>query len=517
MDMRLAGNKSKIPKLYEQLVGKRSPFLSRAENYSRFTLPYLMADVNDDISSQNAWQDDGASATNFLSNKLSQVLFPAQRSFFRIDLTPEGISQLDQEGMTTSTAQKLLSDVEKAAMLYGEGLQFRPAVVEAFKHLIVTGNVMMYHPDKTSPIQAVPLHHYCVRRDNNGTILDVVFLQEKALETFEPSIRMAIQASRKGKQYKDKDNVKLYTHAKRTKDGKYSIRQSADDTPVGKESIVTEDKSPFLILTWKRSYGEDYGRGMAEDHAGAFFVIQFLSEALARGMALMADVKYLVKPGSYTDINQFVEGGSGAVLHGVEGDIHIVQLGKYADYTPIQAVLNDYRQRIGRVFMMESMTRRDAERVTAYEIQRDAMLVEQSLGGVYSLFATTFQGPLARWFMNGISSILSTKKVSPTILTGIEALGRMAELDKLGTFNGYVSMTAQWPENLQQAIKWPEFTDWVQGQISANFPFFKTSEELQAEAEAQQQQQATQFAAEQAGKAIPDMVKNGQITNPQGG
>lgn len=516
MDLRYSGNKSKIPKLYEQFCSKRSPFLSRAEMYSRYTLPYLLADVNDDISSQNAWQDDGAAATNFLANKLSQVLFPAQRSFFRIDLTKEGVAQLDQEGMTQATAQKLLSDVEKSAMMYGESLHFRPAAVEAFKHLIVSGNVLLFKASKTSPLQAVPLHHYAVRRDNEGQILDIVFLQEKALETFEPAIRMAIQSSRKGKQYKDRDNIKLYTHAKRTKDGKYVIRQSADDIPVGKESTVTEDKSPFLVLTWKRSYGEDYGRGMVEDHAGAFFVIQFLSEALARGMALMADVKYLVKPGSYTDINQFVEGGSGAVLHGVEGDIHIVQLGKYADYTPIQAVLNDYRQRIGRVFMMESMTRRDAERVTAYEIQRDAMLVEQSLGGVYSLFSTTFQAPMARWFLNGISSLLTSKNVQPTILTGIEALGRMAELDKLGTFNNYVGMTAQWPEPLQQAIKWPEFTDWVQGQISANFPFFKTQDELNAEAQAQQEAEATKYAAEQAGKAIPDMVKNGQI-NPQGG
>lgn len=285
------------------------------------------------------------------------------------------------------------------------------------------------------------------------------------------------------------------------------IRQSAEDIEIGQVSRITEDKSPFLVLTWKRSYSEDYGRGMIEDHAGAFFVLEFLSEALARGMALMADVKYLVKPGSYTDINQFVEGGSGAVLHGVEGDIHIVQLGKYADYTPIQQVLNDYRQRLGRVFMMESMTRRDAERVTAYEIQRDAMLVEQALGGVYSLFSTTFQGPMAKWFLNGISNKLTSKEVSPSILTGIEALGRMAELDKLGTFNGYMAMPASWPEPMQQAIKWPEFSDWVQGQISANFPFFKTQEELDAEAQAQQQQQATQMAAQEAAKAIPDIAK----------
>lgn len=507
MDLRYNGAKSKIPKLYEQFASKRSAFLSRAETYANYTLPYLMADCGEDISSQNAWQDDGASMTNFLSNKLAQVMFPAQRSFFRIDLTQEGITALESEGMTASTAQKLLADVEKNAMTYGDSLLFRPAVVEAFKHLMVSGNVLHFNPGKGKPLQAIGLNHYVVRRDTNGTILDIILLQEKALETFEPSIRMAIQASRNGKQYKDKDNVKLYTHAKRMDDGKYKISQCAEDVPVGKESIVTEDKSPFLVLTWKRSYGEDYGRGMIEDHAGAFFVIQFLSEALARGIALMADVKYLIKPGSYTDLGQFVAGGSGAVIHGMAEDVHIVQLGKYADFTPVQNVLNEYRQRLGRIFMMEAATRRDAERVTAYEIQRDAMLVEQSLGGIYSLFSTTYQLPMSRWFLNGVSSIFTSKKVSPTILTGIEALGRMAELDKLGTFNNYVGLTAQWPEPLQDSIKWPEFTDWVQGQISANFPFFKTKKELQADAEAAQKQQALQTAGAEASKALPEMAK----------
>lgn len=516
MELNYSGNKSKIPALYEKLVGKRSAFLDRAKDYARFTLPYLMAEADEDISSQNAWQDDGATCVNFLANKLTQTLFPAQRSFFRIDLTAEGIASLNNEGMTKPTAQKLLAEVEKNAMTFGEGLQFRPAAVESFKHLIVTGNCLMFKPDNKSPIQAVPLNHYVIRRDSSGNVMDIILLQEKALETFEPAMRMAIQAARSGKQFKDKDNVKLYTHAKRIDNDMFEVKQAAGEVPVGTTSRVSEDRLPFIPLVWKRSYGEDYGRGMAEDHAGAFFVIQFLAEALARGVALMADIKYLIKPGSYLDLNKFVEGGSGAVLQGMADDVHIVQLGKYADYTPVQTVLNDYRQRIGRVFMVEALTRRDAERVTAYELQRDAMLIEQSLGGIYSLFSTTYQAPMARWFMNGITSILSKSKVSPSIMTGIEALGRMAELDKLGTFNNYVAMAAQWPEPVQETVKWPEFNDWVQGQISANFPFFKTADEVQAERQAAQEANAQNVAGAEASKALPDIIKQ-QAAQSAGG
>lgn len=502
------GKRSRIPKLWEKFVTKRNPFLDRAKYYSRLTLPYLLNDVGDNTSSQNGWQGVGAQATNHLSNKLAQVLFPAQRSFFRVDLTTKGEEELAKNGLDKTKIATMFAKIEIQAMKTLEMKQFRPAIVEAFKHLIVAGNCMLFKPKKGN-MSAIPMHSYVVNRDSNGDLLDIIMLQKKALRTFDAATRMIIEAGMKGKKCKEDDEVKLYTHATYKPDGKWEVCQSADDIPVGKVSTVKQDKLPFIVLTWKRSYGEDWGRPIAEDHSGDLFVIQFLSEAVARGAALMADIKYLIRPGSQTDINHFVNSGTGEVITGVEEDIHIVQLGKYADLTPIDAVLEKYSRRIGVVFMMEALTRRDAERVTAVEIQRDALEIEQNMGGVYSLFAMTMQTPIAMWGLQELGKTFTDEFVDPVIVTGIEALGRMAELDKLANFSQYMSLPATWPEPAQRSIDWPKYMDWVRGQISAELPFIKSEEQLQQEAaQAQEAEQENQLN-EGVAKAVPDVIKQG--------
>lgn len=504
-DISYGGKKSKIPGIWEKMATKRNPFHDRAKHYARLTLPYLLNEPDTHTSSQNGWQGVGAQAVNHLANKLAQVLFPAQRSFFRIDLTAKGEQELGKAKLEKTVLATLFAKVEKQAMKALDSRQFRPAIVEVFKHLIVAGNCLMFKPE-SGPISCIPMHHYGILRDVNGEVLDIILLQEKALKTFDPATKMAIQAARKGKQYKDEDNVKLYTHAKYEGNGMWQVSQSADDITVGVTSRVKSEKLPFIVLTWKRSFGEDWGRPLAEDYSGDLFVIQFLSEAVARGAALMADIKYLIRPGSQTDVDHFVNSGTGEVITGVADDIHIVQLGKYADLTPISEVLEVYTRRIGVVFMMESLVRRDAERVTALEIQRDAMEIEQSLGGAYSLFSVIMQQPVAMWGLQEKGSSFTSDFVDPVIVTGIEALGRMAELSKLEQFSQYMTLPAQWPEWAQASLKPTVYMDWVRGQISADFPFIMNEDELAEEQARQADAQENQMLNEGVAKAVPQVI-----------
>lgn len=505
--MRIPGRKrSKVPKLWEKLARERNEFLDRSKKYATLTLPYLMEEARSQPGSQNGWQGVGAQAVNHLANKLAQVLFPPQRSFFRVDLTQQGEAAITGAGYKKSDLSSLFAVVETQAMKALEGRTFRPAMVEAFKHLLIAGTVMLYKP-KTGSIQAVPLHHFVCSRDTNGDLLDIIMLQEKSLRTFDPQTRAAIEAAKGGQKCKDDDEIKLYTHARLDASGMWVVQQSADDVPVGVESRVTSEKLPFIVATWKRAYGEAYGRPLCEDYAGDLFVIQFLSEAVARGAALMADIKYLIRPGSQTDVDHFVNSGTGEVITGVADDIHIVQLGKYADLTPIDAVLEKYTRRVGVVFMMESLVRRDAERVTAVEIQRDALELEQSLGGAYSLFAVTLQAPLAMWSLQDTANSFTKEKIDPVIVTGIEALGRMAELDKLAQFSQFMSLPLNWPQPAQDAVNWPDYINWVRGQISAELPFFKSPEQLKQDQQQMQDAQTDATLTEGVAKSIPQMMK----------
>ena len=65
----------------------------------------------------------------------------------------------------------------------------------------------------------------------------------------------------------------------------------------------------------------------------------------------------------------------------------------------------------------------------------------------------------------------------------------------------------QWPEPVQQAIKWLDYMDWVRGQISAELPFFKTEEELQQEAARQAEGQQENLLNEGVAKAIPGVIQ----------
>lgn len=510
--MRAKFNRSSIPDVYQTLKGIRGEFESRALHYAGLTLPTIMSsyDGNYDVTTQHGWQGVGAQCVNHLANKLALTLFPAQQSFFTLDANELGEELLREEGFEKTEMTKIFAGIVTRANKNAEEMAYRTALVEAFKHLIVTGNVCLHLPTSdNAKLQAVPITHYGVKRDISGNVIDFVLLQEKALNTFEPAMQAMIRAAKAPQKLKDTEGIKLYTRSKLELDGRYEITQSADEVPVGEKQYADEDEVPFLPLTWRRNYSEHYGRGLIEDHSGDFFVIKFLSEAQTRGMALMADVKFLVRPGSLTDINKFMKAKTGDVLFGVEDDIHILQLGKYADFTPIKVVLEEYRQRVGQVFMLASLIRRDAERVTAYEIRSDALELEQGLGGSYSLFSTTMQKPLAKWFIRTVRSSIMDK-IDVNISTGMAALGQMAELEKLQQLNELLVMPAAWSEQFQSIFDPNEYLKWSLAQLSFDAPFFKTPEVQSQEAAQQQQQGVENLAISEATKAIPDLIKQGQ-------
>jgi len=276
---------------------------------------------------------------------------------------------------------------------------------------------------------------------------------------------------------------------------------------------MKEENIPFTILMWNHTHGEDYGRGLVEDHGGDFHVIQILSEALAKGMILMADIKYLVKPGSYTDVDHLVESPTGEFISGNIDDIGVLQLEKYADFSPIVGVLRDYERRVGEAFMVSRAARRDAERVTAYEIRQDAADLELALGGVYSHLSAIWQKPramrLLRMAIDNSDSDLKLGDFRPEIITGVEALGRMNELDKIMQFTEMLQMTNSWPETMQRRVQWDKFSGKVAAEIGLEIDWLMTDDQFKEMQQAEQKAMMEQKMAAEASKAVPEMIKQG--------
>lgn len=497
------------------LSSDRETFLSRSEDYARMTLPYLLplngagsqgvvSDRGEDAN-QHGFDSVGSQLTNSLSNRLALTLFPPQSSFFRMDFSEDMAAELEEQGYKLTELAQIVSVGETRAMKVFAARNCRVAVGNAMKHLIVAGNVSIFiPPEKDKPVQAIPLNRYFTKRDRSGFLIEYMQEDYKMYNTLSEDIKNILKAH---KQYKETDNLKLLTWAYWYED-KYHIIQTIENFLI--EDVKTVDKSdlPWICLMWNHAYGEDYGRGLVEDNVGDFYVMEFLSEARATGAAIMADIKYLIKQGSTIDMDELIGTPSGECLYGDLDDIGILQLQKYADYTPITAILSEYEQRLGKAFLVNSAQRRDAERVTAYELRLDAQELETSLGGVYSLLASTFQAPLAYYLFKEIDFPLDSTKLEPMILTGLEALGRGSDLQKIIQYSEMMALPASWAKPLQERLKWMDYSDSVLASLSLEAPWLMSDEEFAEKQSAEAEAQSNAVIGAEAAKAVPTIIEN---------
>ena len=508
VDMAAISGCSGIPDRYSELATERSTYLTQGQEYSRMTLPYLLPEsmTRGSDANQHGFQSHGAKLVNHLSNKLALTLFPPQRSFFGISLGEEASEALAAIGVGESDISRQVVSITHRAEKLGAKLGLRTGLIEGFKQLVVSGNVALHLPNKGG-MQAIPLDRYVVKRSLVGDVQEFITYQEKSFSAFSKSMKAKLKASKGGKNFKGNEKIKLYTRAVwcETED-KWKVDQSADDIPIGEVSRVKSSKLPWIILRWNTAYGEDYGRGLCEDQAGYLHLLDYLSEAMTKGMVLMADIKYLVRPGSTTSPEELMETPTGEFISGNRDDIGVLQLEKYANFDTIMGALNDVKRELGQAFMMNSANRRDAERVTTYELRLDANEMETSLGGIYSQFSQTLQPALAILLLDRVNPKL-VDIVEPNILTGIDALGRVGDLDKIMQFSEMMTIPNNWPDDVRARMQWDKYISKVTEAISMESEWLMTEEEFKEAQGEQRSEQQQEMMLAQASKAIPGVIE----------
>ena len=126
----------------------------------------------------------------------------------------------------------------------------------------------------------------------------------------------------------------------------------------------------------------------------------------------------------------------------------MLQTEKQYDLQIVERSIGRLEERMSYAFLLHTAIQRDAERVTAQEIRYMAEQLETSMGGIYSLLSQEFQLPLVQVLMKRMSQSneipqLPKDSVAPTIITGIEALGRGNDLQKLREFVMEIGQLAQ--------------------------------------------------------------------------
>ena len=141
---------SSIVALYEAACTKRHSYLTRGRDSARLTIPTIMPDdgKTDSRSFPTPYQSVGARGVNNLASALLLSLLPPNAPFFRLVIDEREKMKMDQvdPGLRTQV-EAGLSDIERAISREIEINNIRVSTFEALRHLVVTGNALLYLPD----------------------------------------------------------------------------------------------------------------------------------------------------------------------------------------------------------------------------------------------------------------------------------------------------------------------------------------------------------------------------------
>ena len=490
---------------YEQCETQRELFLERARDSAKLTLPTLIPDNDYTNSSKykTPYQGIGARGVNNLASKLLLSLLPPNAPFFRLKMDDFVIKEIEGDENLKTSIEEGLSQIERAIMTDIDVMADRVAIFEALKHLIVAGNVLLFVGE--NGIRVFPLSRYAVKRDPSGNVIEIITKECLSPNALPEEIRNQVIENLKG----DEKTVDIFTHIHRVKD-KFKIFQEVKGMPIPKtQGSFPVDKSPYIPLRFNRVDGEDYGRGYVEEYYGDLKSLEGLTRAIVEGSAAASKVLFMVAPNGTTRARKLAESPNGAIIEGSSNDVSVLQVNKFADFRIAYDTMNRIETRLQLAFLLNSSIQRNAERVTASEIRFMAEDLEQALGGIYSILSQEFQLPfvmrkMAMMEKNKKLPALPKSGVRPSIVTGLEALGRGNDKNRLVSFLQTLAETL----GAETIAKYINVTDAVSRLATSEGidpkGLVRSEQELQAEMQAQQQaaqqQQLEQVAGQVAGK-----------------
>lgn len=495
---------------YTALQTTRQPYINRARNQAKVTIPSLFPETDDVTTTQlyTPYQSVGARGVNNISAKLMLALFPPNTSNFKLTVDDLTLEKLTGVKDARGEVEKSLSAIEKKALFTLEGSGFRPTLAEVMKQLVVAGNVCLYFADPKKA-RYFKLTNYVCKRAPDGKLIEAVIKETISKAALPADVLQLVEQTQptskpmpSEKTSPDASTVDLYTHIQ-LRDGKYHAYQEVANIVVeGTEASYIEDEMPYLFLRFNKLDGEDYGRGYVEDYYGDLYTLESLMEAAVSGSIVMSKFIYLVDPAGSTRAEDLAKAENGAFVEGRQGDITVLQTEKQADLSIVFKMVESIEQRLAYAFLLNTAIQRPGERVTAEEIRFMARELEDVLGGVYSVLSQSLQLRIATILLKNLERSNEIpklpKEVTPMIVTGVEALGRGQDLGRL---NEFLSTSSQvlGPQTVSQYINPEEYLKRVAAALSID-----TGGLIKSEEEIQQDQMNAM--AQQMG---PDVIKAG--------
>jgi len=509
-------------KRYDALSSDRSPFLNTADEATKLTLPYLITRDEDQSSARNLktpWQSVGAKGVVALASKLMLATLPPQTSFFKLQLNDNELGE-EYPPEVRSELDLSFAKIERTILESIAASNDRVVIHQALKHLVVAGNVLIFMAK--DGLKMYPLNRYVLERDGNGNVIEIVTkerINKKLIEDELP--KDLLQKQSVVDEYSDTspdNDCDVYTHVRR-EGSKFVWHQEVYGHILkGSNGNAPIDSTPWLPLRFNSVDGENYGRGRVEEFMGDLKSLEALSQALVEGSAAAAKVVFTISPSSTTKPSTLANAGNGAIVQGRPDDIGVVQVGKTADFATAYQMSQTIEKRLSEAFLILSV--RQSERTTAEEVRMTQMELEQQLGGLFGLLTAEFLVPylnrkLSTFQKTGEIPRLPKKIVKPTIVAGVNALGRGQDRESLAAFLTTIAQTMG-PEAIMQHINPEEVIKRLaaaQGIDVLNL--VRSMQEIQQEQQAMQQQQMQleqqKLQVEAMKSPMGDPTKNPQL------
>jgi hypothetical protein len=497
---------------YAKLASDRTIFLDTARDCAALSLPYLLTatGVVNGQKLRTPWQSIGAKGVNVMASKLMLSLFPVNTTFFKLQINDGKLaSDPNLDATIKSEIDLSLSKMERVVMQHVAESQDRVILHQAMKHLIVTGNALVYMGSKG--VKLYPLDRFVVVRDGEGQPTEIVTVESIDRQFLPEQFQQAkstVNHTGDNTPTPDVDvnvgegEAAVYTWAK-LRDGQWRWRQEVDGEIVPEsEGKSPKNTTPWLPLRFNVVDGEDYGRGRIEEYLGDLKSLEGLMQAMVEGSAAAAKVIFLVAPSATVKPSTLAKAGNGAIIQGRAEDVTAVQVQKQADFATAYQMITQLVQRLSEAFLV--LTVRQSERTTAEEIRATQQELNEQLGGIYGNLTTELVRPYLQRKLFTLQRAGDLPKlpkgiVFPTIIAGLEGIGRGQDRESLMMFLQTIGQSLG-PEMLMKYIHPDEaIKRLAASQGIDTLRLVKTQQEQAAEMQAAQAQAMQGSLISQAG------------------
>lgn len=538
--------KGALESRWNELSTKKAAPLERARECAALTIPALLPpDGNGEADElRQPAHSIGARAVNNIAAKLLLSLFPSNVPSFKLSVAEamiQDVAELVKETKALSLEEGKQDDKKDESIqlaitnkLKGfqrimsqniELMAARPKLFLVFKYLVACGNALIYMPDKKT-LKVFKLHSYCVARDNQGDVLEIIVREVKTFGTLTKDLQKNLIEDAKTNDSEDKtyaptDEIIILTQIKRRNTEEWVAAQEVGGVYIKETSGEYSNKengkpNPWVVLRWSAISDEDYGRSLVEEYLGDLRSVNGTQRAFDDYVAVAAKIIGIINPSAPANLaRKLSKAKSGDFIRAEKKHIEFMELNKYYDFKINLEMMTKKEHNLEQGFLLNSSVQRQGERVTAEEIRTVASDLEDHLGGVYSVLAQELQLPFIQLMMNYSRGDLPIplKDIHPEVTTGLDALGRGQDIRKLSSFMQGAKLLG---EDVAKTLLNPlEYLNRLASGLGVEPDnLIKTLKELKVEQKANQKQQQnaqTQELITEGGKAaIPEMIKDPQ-------